>query len=252
MPRKTSPAKQTRQERRSARRAGQVSSAPRQDFGQEPQTKRIKPNNEVITPLTTAQHRYDQALKAGRIIFAIGPAGTGKTWLPVVRAADQLREGLIDKIILTRPAVEAGEKLGFLPGELEEKYAPYLLPFVDALEWRLGSGHLEHAMKTKDIEARPLGFMRGSTLKNAVVLVDEAQNLTRGQMRMLLTRIGTGATFVITGDPDQSDLPPGQSGLEAAVDQLKHIEGVSVVRFSNDDVVRDDICHKIVVALQNF
>jgi phosphate starvation-inducible protein PhoH and related proteins len=212
---------------------------------------RVKPSSEPIVPQTEPQHRYMNAIKSQRVTFGIGSAGTGKTWLPATMAADALRNGEIDRIILTRPAVEAGEKLGFLPGDLKEKYEPYLAPFLDALEERLGTGHLEYLIRKELIVPRPLAFMRGLTFKNAWVLADEAQNISKNQMKMLLTRIGKGGKFIITGDPKQTDLPAGQSGLEDAVHRLSGIDGIKAIRFQPADVVRDDICHQIVLAYEN-
>lgn len=205
-----------------------------------------------LRPLNEAQRRYDALILANTITFGIGPAGTGKTWWAAARAAEALRAGEIERIIVTRPACEADdEKMGFLPGELEEKYEPFFRPVKDALEERLGSGQLEYMIKAKIIEARPLAYLRGATLKNAWILADEMQNATKNQMKLLLTRIGENAKCIINGDPRQCDLPDrSKSGLEDAVDRLRHIKSVGSVRFTTADIVRSGICQEIVEAYE--
>ena len=215
-----------------------------------PATPRSKPRLEKIHPLTETQKVYDNAIRSARVVFGMGPAGTGKTWFATMRAAEALEEGLIEKIILTRPVIEAGERLGFLPGDMKEKVDPYMQPLYDALEEKFGAGHLEYMIKRKVIEVRPLAFMRGSTIKNAWLIGDEMQNATPLQMKMLLTRIGEGAKFIITGDPRQNDLP-GACGLIDAVETVRGISKVQVVRFSKTDVVRDGICQEIVEAYES-
>lgn len=198
-----------------------------------------------------AQKRYINAIRTQTITFASGPAGVGKTWLAGALAAEQLTGRKIEKIIITRPAVEAGEKLGFLPGEIEEKYAPYLAPFRDVLDERLGKSFVELALKRGKIEAAPFAYMRGRTFKNALVILDEAQNTTREQMFMALTRLGEESRMVITGDGSQVDLKPGvRSGLAEAEHALTGIEGVAVLRFDRDDIVRHPVVGRIVAAYE--
>ncbi len=180
-------------------------------------------------------------------MFGVGPAGTGKTWYAAALAADALAAGEIEKIIVTRPAIEAGESLGFLPGDVEEKYAPYFRPVREALEERLGSGQVEYMIKAGVIEARPLAYLRGSTLKDCWVLADEMQNTTPQQMKMFLTRIGERSTFIINGDIRQKDIG-GNSGLEDAAKRLAHLASVTVVQFTAADIVRDPMCQAIAEA----
>jgi phosphate starvation-inducible protein PhoH and related proteins len=203
-----------------------------------------KANHKPVVPLTEKQADYDDAIHASRITFGIGPAGTGKTYFATMRAAEALHNRDIKKIYLTRPAVEAGETLGFLPGDLDEKYEPYLRPFKDALTEFFGAGHLEYLIKKKIIEPVPLGFLRGATIKEAWLLADEMQNATKEQMKMLLTRMGKESKFVINGDPKQADI--SGSGLMDAAQRTATIEGVSQVVFSRQDVVRDGIVQDIL------
>lgn len=230
-----------RDERRSARR-------PTANINEEPQFAPVKANKQPLVPLTEKQADYDDAIGASRITFGIGPAGTGKTYFATMRAAEMLDKGQIKKIYLTRPAVEAGESLGFLPGELEEKYEPYLRPFRDALVEYFGSGHLEYLINKKVIEPVPLGFLRGSTIKNAWLLADEMQNATKNQMKMLLTRMGKDSKFIVNGDPRQVDIPAATSGLADAAKRLTKVDGISLVEFTHQDVVRDDIVADILIA----
>ena len=196
-----------------------------------------------------AQDAYLRALREHELVFAEGPAGTGKTWLAVGYAISLLESGRVDKLILSRPAVEAGERLGFLPGDMREKVDPYLRPIYDALYDFMETRHVERALQTGIIEIAPLAFMRGRTLTNAVVLLDEAQNTTSMQMKMFLTRLGEGSRMIINGDPTQIDLPPGQrSGLIDAVRILEGVEGVGRVTFQEGDVVRHDLVRRIVAA----
>jgi phosphate starvation-inducible PhoH-like protein len=188
-------------------------------------------------------------LKTNELVFAEGPAGTGKTWLAVGYAVSLLEAGQVDRLIISRPAVEAGERLGFLPGDLREKVDPYLRPIYDALYDFMEARHVDRGLQTGMIEIAPLAFMRGRTLTNALVLLDEAQNTTTMQMKMFLTRLGEGSRMIITGDPTQIDLPPGQkSGLVEAVRILDGVEGVSRVTFKEGDVVRHDLVRRIVAA----
>ena len=196
-----------------------------------------------------AQDDYLRALEAYELVFAEGPAGTGKTWLAVGWAVSLLETGKVDKIIITRPAVEAGERLGFLPGDMREKVDPYLRPIYDALYDFMEARHVERGLQTGMIEIAPLAFMRGRTLTSAIVLLDEAQNTTTMQMKMFLTRLGEGSRMIINGDPSQIDLPTGQtSGLVEASRILRDIEGVGRIRFAEGDVVRHDLVRRIVAA----
>lgn len=209
--------------------------------------KPIKARRDPVRALTPSQKNYDAAFKSFDIVFGTGPAGTGKTWFATMRAAEAFERNEIEKIIITRPAVEAGESLGFLPGELNEKYEPYIRPVRDALEEKFGSGFLEYLLKTGKIEARPLGLIRGSTFKNCWVILDEAQNVTPVQMKMFLTRIGENCKMIINGDLRQKDIV-GVSGLEDAMKVLQRVSSVGKVTFSTDDIVRSGICRDIVIA----
>jgi phosphate starvation-inducible PhoH-like protein len=198
---------------------------------------------------TAAQDAYVRALKRHPLIFATGPAGTGKTWLAVANAVHLFERKEVDRIVLSRPAVEAGERLGFLPGDLREKVDPYLRPIYDALYDLMDPRIVERAMETTEIEIAPLAFMRGRTLSNAAIILDEAQNTTAMQMKMLLTRLGENSRMVVTGDPSQVDLPPGQiSGLSEAVRLLEGIEGIGHVTFTSADVIRHELVARIVAA----
>ena len=196
-----------------------------------------------------AQDLYIKALRRDELVFAEGPAGTGKTWLAVGHAVSLLEQGAAERLILSRPAVEAGERLGFLPGDMREKVDPYLRPIYDALYDFMEARHVERGLQTGMIEIAPLAFMRGRTLTNAVVLLDEAQNTTSMQMKMFLTRLGEGSRMIVTGDPTQIDLPAGQkSGLIEAVRILDGVEGIGRVTFREGDVVRHDLVRRIVTA----
>jgi phosphate starvation-inducible PhoH-like protein len=203
----------------------------------------------AVRARNAAQNTYIKALKQNELVFAEGPAGTGKTWLAVGYAVSLLEAGQVDRLIISRPAVEAGERLGFLPGDMREKVDPYLRPIYDALYDFMDARHVDRGLQTGMIEIAPLAFMRGRTLTNALVLLDEAQNTTTMQMKMFLTRLGEGSRMIITGDPTQIDLPPGQkSGLIEAVRILNGVEGVARVTFKEGDVVRHDLVRRIVAA----
>jgi phosphate starvation-inducible PhoH-like protein len=198
---------------------------------------------------TPAQDAYVRALKRHSLVFSTGPAGTGKTWLAVAHAVQLFERKEVDRIVLSRPAVEAGERLGFLPGDMREKVDPYLRPIYDALYDLMDARIVERAMQSTEIEIAPLAFMRGRTLSNAAIILDEAQNTTAMQMKMLLTRLGENSRMVVTGDPSQVDLPPGQtSGLAEAVRLLEGVEGIAHVTFSAADVIRHELVARIVEA----
>lgn len=199
-----------------------------------------------VKPLNFIQGAYLDAIKCNDIVFGIGSAGTGKTFIAASYAAEQLFYKKIDKIILTRPNIETGRGLGFLPGTLEEKYAPYLLPFDAIFSHALGRGFYEYALKSKTIEPTPLGFLRGTTFEDCIVLVDEAQNCTREEMKMLLSRIGRNCKMIFSGDTEQADIP--NSGLDDACDRLENIKGVEVIEFLDEDIVRSEMCKQIIVA----
>ncbi|MET0183288.1 MAG: PhoH family protein [Caulobacterales bacterium] len=185
------------------------------------------------------------AIDTNSLVLALGPAGTGKTYLAIAKAVEALEAGKVGRIVLSRPAVEAGESLGFLPGAMEDKLAPYLRPLYDALQDRLSAKRLKALMAEGLIEIAPVGFMRGRTLNNAFVVIDEAQNCTYGQIKMLLTRLGWHSTMVVTGDPAQTDLLPELSGLAQAADRLDKLKNVAVVRLADADIVR----HPLVASM---
>ncbi|ACL55278.1 PhoH family protein [Methylobacterium nodulans] len=205
----------------------------------------------AVRARNAAQDAYIKALRANELVFAEGPAGTGKTWLAVGHAVSLLEQGHAERLILSRPAVEAGERLGFLPGDMREKVDPYLRPIYDALYDFMEARHVDRGLQTGMIEIAPLAFMRGRTLTNAVVLLDEAQNTTSMQMKMFLTRLGENSRMIVTGDPSQIDLLPGQkSGLVEAVRILEGVEGIGRVIFKDADVVRHDLVRRIVSAYE--
>ena len=211
----------------------------------------IRTRRKTIAPRSATQLRYMEALARDDVIFALGPAGTGKTYLAVAQAVSQLVAGSVDRLVLSRPAVEAGEKLGFLPGDMKEKVDPYLRPLYDALYDMLPAEQVERRLSSGEIEIAPLAFMRGRTLASAFIILDEAQNTTPLQMKMFLTRFGQGSRMVVCGDPNQVDLPnPAQSGLADAVRKLDGIEGIATVRFASRDVVRHPIVGRIVDAYE--
>ncbi len=209
----------------------------------------ISTRKKTIAARTPTQDAYMRALERSELVFGVGPAGTGKTYLAVAHAAQLRERGAVDRIVLSRPAVEAGERLGFLPGDMKEKVDPYLRPLYDALYDMIPGDKVERAITAGVIEIAPLAFMRGRTLSNAAVILDEAQNTTSMQMKMFLTRLGENARMIVTGDPSQVDLPRGvTSGLVEALQILKGVEGVSVVRFKDVDVVRHPLVGRIVKA----
>ncbi|MBI1251018.1 MAG: AAA family ATPase [Alphaproteobacteria bacterium] len=191
------------------------------------------------------QQALMDAIDAHALVLALGPAGTGKTYLAISKAVDALEAGKVGRIVLSRPAIEAGESLGFLPGAMEDKLAPYLRPLYDALQDRLSAKRLKALMAEGLIEIAPVGFMRGRTLNNAFVVIDEAQNCTYGQIKMLLTRLGWHSTMVVTGDPMQTDLLPDLSGLAQAAEKLQAVKNVAVVRLADQDIVR----HPLVASM---
>jgi phosphate starvation-inducible PhoH-like protein len=203
----------------------------------------------VVRARTAGQDAYLKALKKNTLVFASGPAGTGKTWLAVAYAVHLFERREVDRIVLSRPAVEAGERLGFLPGDMREKVDPYLRPIYDAFSDLMDRGMVERALQSGEIEIAPLAFMRGRTLSNAAVILDEAQNTTSMQMKMVLTRLGEHSRMIVTGDPSQVDLPAGQaSGLAEAVRLIGQLEDVAVCEFSASDVVRHELVSRIVNA----
>lgn len=209
----------------------------------------IRTRKRLVTPRSPGQAAYIRAIRENELVFGLGPAGTGKTYLAVALGVSMLVDGAVDRIILSRPAVEAGESLGFLPGDMREKIDPYLRPLYDALHDMLPGELVLKYLTSGDIEVAPLGFMRGRTLSNAFIILDEAQNTTPMQMKMFLTRLGENSRMVVAGDPSQVDLPPGnRSGLIDAVDILQKIKQVAVVRFSEADVVRHHLVSKMVQA----
>ncbi len=209
----------------------------------------LKTKKRHINPRTQTQADFIQAMNTHEMVFGLGPAGTGKTFLAVAKAVSMMLEGKVDKIILTRPAVEAGENLGFLPGDLKEKIDPYLRPLYDALYDMLPVDQVDKKLELGEIEIAPLAYMRGRTLSHAVVILDEAQNTTPMQMKMFLTRLGEGSRMVINGDLSQTDLPRGvQSGLADAIAVCRSIDEIKIVEFTEKDVVRHGLVSKIVKA----
>mgnify|MGYP002621060763 FL=1 len=209
----------------------------------------IATRKRTIYARSANQDAYMRALERAELVFGIGPAGTGKTYLAVAHAAMLLERGMVERIVLSRPAVEAGERLGFLPGDMKEKVDPYLRPLYDALYDMIPADKVERAIAAEVIEIAPLAFMRGRTLRNAAIILDEAQNTTPMQMKMFLTRLGEGGRMIVTGDPSQIDLPPGtRSGLVEALQVLDGVPGIVTVRFGDADVVRHPLVAEIVKA----
>ena len=212
---------------------------------------KVRAKNRDITARTPKQAEYLEAIRHNHLVFGLGPAGTGKTFLAVAQAVTMMQAGEIDRLILCRPAVEAGERLGFLPGTMQEKIDPFLRPIYDALHDMLPPDQIARRLADGTIEIAPLAFMRGRTLASAAVILDEAQNTTPAQMKMALTRIGEGSRMIITGDLSQTDLPPGQqSGLHDAIDVLSGVKDVAMIRFDEKDVVRSRLAKSIVEAYE--
>ena len=210
-------------------------------------------NGRPIKPKTVGQSEYINAIRNNMIVFGLGPAGTGKTYLAMAMAITAFKNGEVERIILTRPAIEAGEKLGFLPGDLQSKVDPYLRPLYDALYQIMGADSFNKNMEKGLIEVAPLAYMRGRTLDNAYIILDEAQNTTPAQMKMFLTRIGFGSKVIVTGDMTQKDLASNvKSGLEVAIKVLKNIEGISFITLTSKDVVRHPLVMKIVQAYDKY
>lgn len=210
------------------------------------QARSGEPYVKTVKPRTEGQKRLMEAIEKNNLVMAIGPAGTGKTYLAVSAAVEAFLQGKVERIILSRPAVEAGEKIGYLPGDLEDKMAPYLRPLYDALNDRMGLKRLKNCIDTGEIEIAPIGYMRGRTLNKAFVVIDEAQNCTYAQIKMIVSRLGWGSTMVITGDPDQSDLLEGISGLRGMSEKLSKIEGIGVEYLRETDIVRHPLVAKML------
>lgn len=243
--------RESKQERRvhrdQKRREKLVEQVPSGHMSHQTRPKRLKP----VEARTEAQGHYLIAMDSFDLTFGVGPAGTGKTYVCGARAAEALEGGEASKIVITRPAREAGEELGFLPGDESEKYAPYIQPFRDVLEERMGKSKVEYLLKTGVIEAAPLAYMRGRSFKDAWVILDEAQNTTPEQMKMFLTRIGDNSKVIVNGDPRQKDVR-GESGLQDAIHRVGHLSRVRVVEFGREDVVRSGLVQDIVEAYEGF
>lgn len=215
------------------------------------ETRQPRIVREPLKAKTDNQANYMKAINGYQVTFGIGPAGTGKTYIAAAMAAEAFLAKQIDRIIITRPVVEAAdEEMGFLPGELEEKYAPYLVPFLDVLNERLGRSAVEYMLKSGQLEAAPLAYMRGRTFNRCFMILDEAQNTTPGGMKMFLTRIGYDSSVVVNGDISQKDIP-GPSGLTDAIDRLSFIPSIKVVKFTTKDIVRSGIVGEIANAYEN-
>ncbi|MFH1806195.1 MAG: PhoH family protein [Pseudomonadota bacterium] len=217
--------------------------------GPQEQAQRDQSFRRHIRPKSANQAALMDAIDNHNLILALGPAGTGKTYIAVSKAVESLENGDIGRIVLARPAVEAGENIGFLPGDVEAKMAPYLRPLYDALNDRLGAKRLRTFLSDGTIEIAPIGYMRGRTLNNAFVVIDEAQNCTYGQLKMLVTRLGWNSTMILTGDPDQTDLLPELSGLSEMSDRLEHVEDIACVRLKDQDIVRHPLVASMLTVL---
>lgn len=215
------------------------------------ESKQLKTRKKNITPYTKTQEKYVEALQENHVVFAHGPAGTGKTYLAVAYAMANFLERKAERIILTRPAVEAGEKIGYLPGDLQEKINPYLRPLYDAMYEMVPPELVNKLIETGEIEIAPLAFMRGRTLNGAIIILDEAQNTTVSQMKMFLTRLGNNSKMIITGDPSQNDLPRDiTSGLADAIKRLRNIDGIKIIGFNEKDIIRHPITASIIEAYE--
>ncbi len=203
----------------------------------------------TIKPKSPGQKQLMEAIDAKALVMALGPAGTGKTYLAIAKAVEALEAGTVGRIVLSRPAVDAGESIGYLPGDMEDKLAPYLRPLFDALTDRLSMKRVRALMAEGAIEIAPVGFMRGRTLNNAFVVLDEAQNCTYAQLKMLLTRLGWHSTMIVTGDPNQSDLLPGVSGLAEVANRFEALDNIAVVRLSDGDIVRHPLVAEMLGVL---
>ena len=235
------------------------------EFLQDAKVRRLPPRNgwspypsnderdqaylKTLKPKSDGQAELMDAVDAHNLVLALGPAGTGKTYLAVAKAVEALEAGKVGRIVLSRPAVEAGESIGFLPGDMEDKLAPYLRPLYDALSDRLSMKRVKALMAEGLIEIAPIGYMRGRTLNNAFIVVDEAQNCTYVQLKMLLTRLGWHSTMVVTGDPQQSDLLPGISGLSDIAERLEAVPDIAVVRLAERDIVRHPLVASMIGVL---
>ena len=215
-------------------------------LGEEVRDRKYVKNVRAMSP---AQQQLMDAIDERSVVLALGPAGTGKTYLAIAKAVEALEGGKIGRIVLSRPAVEAGESLGFLPGDLNEKLAPYLRPLYDALTERLGTKRLKALLAEGIIEIAPVAYMRGRTLSECFVVIDEAQNCTYGQIKMLLTRLGWRSTMILTGDPDQTDLLPGLSGLDQIARKLETLPEIPVVRLGESDIVRHPLVASMLTVL---
>lgn len=202
-----------------------------------------------IKPRSEGQAKLMQAIDEYNLILAVGPAGTGKTYIAISKAVEALEKGEVERIILSRPAMEAGESIGYLPGGLDEKMAPYLRPLYDALGDRMGGKKVRQYLDDGTIEIAPVGFMRGRTLNNSYVVIDEAQNCTYGQLKMLLSRLGWHSTMIVTGDPEQSDLLNGMSGLTDVINRMKQLRNVSVCELGSEDIVRHPLVAEMLTVL---
>lgn len=218
-------------------------------YGSPGTAERTQRYQKTVKARSPNQAALMQAMDEAALVCALGPAGTGKTYLAICKAVEALQKGRVSKIVLSRPAVDAGEQIGFLPGGLEDKLAPYLRPLYDALSDRLSPGQLKHMLADGVIEIAPVGFMRGRTLNNAFIVIDEAQNCTYTQLKMLLTRLGWHSTMVITGDPNQSDLLPEFSGLQKAAERLEKLSGATIIRLDGSDVVRHPLVAEMLDVL---